>query len=239
MEKREFKKTFTRSEVEEYVKQMLASSEVTMCEQKDRILELKQVIDELKREKNDRLDKQRMLSKAMNEATKQLREEQKMHSIQLSIVLEKVKQFGFKWSNCFSDIFAHNKELKNDDTPSIFENELSELLEQLQESNTMLKSSKETRIPNSKKSLKVDESEWLKGNVKKLNEAPEYSISEDSEDKYKKVMSKLKTQMVFTSELAEPTESGFSIDEALHPEDSLDEIIGDIKKDNNKKAKRS
>lgn len=239
MEKREFKKTFTRSEVEEYVKQMLASSEVTMCEQKDRILELKQVIDELKREKNDRLDKQRMLSKAINEATKQLREEQKMHSIQLSIVLEKVKQFGFKWSNCFSDIFAHNKELKNDDTPSIFENELSELLEQLQESNTMLKSSKETRIPNSKKSLKVDESEWLKCNVKKLNEAPEYSISEDSEDKYKKVMSKLKTQMVFTSELAEPTESGFSIDEALHPEDSLDEIIGDIKKDNNKKAKRS
>ena len=31
MEKKEFKKTFTRSEVEDYVKKMLASSEVTMC----------------------------------------------------------------------------------------------------------------------------------------------------------------------------------------------------------------
>ena len=39
MEKKEFKKTFTRSEVEDYVKKMLASSEVTMCEQKDRIRE--------------------------------------------------------------------------------------------------------------------------------------------------------------------------------------------------------
>ena len=60
MEKKEFKKTFTRSEVEDYVKKMLASSEVTMCEQKDRILELKREIDELKRERNDRLDKQKM-----------------------------------------------------------------------------------------------------------------------------------------------------------------------------------
>lgn len=235
MEKKEFKKTFTRSEVEEYVKNMLASSEVTMCEQKDRILELKREIDELKRDKNDRLDKQKMLSKAMNDATKQLREEQKMHSIQLSIVLEKIKQFGFKWGNCFSDIFAKSKELKDDNTPELFENELTELLEQLQESNTSFKSFKETRIPNSKKSLKVDEAQWLESNVKKLNENPEYSISEESEDKYKKVMSKLKTQMVFTSELAEPTESGFSIDEALHPEDSLDDIIGDIKKQDKKK----
>ena len=229
MEKKQFKKTFTRSEVEDYVKKMLATSEVTMCEQKDRILELKREIDELKRDKADRLEKQKMLSKAMNEATKTLREEQKAHEIQLKIVLEKIKQFGFKWGNYFTDVFNKTKELKDNNTPTIFESELVELLEQLQESSTMLKSNSEQRIPNSKAELKVDESEWLKKNVKKLNEAPEYSISEESEKKYKKVMSKLKNQMVFTSELSEPSESGFSIDEALHPEDSLDDIIGDIK----------
>ena len=38
MEKNQFKRTFTRAEVEEYVKKMLSSSEVTMCEQKDRIV---------------------------------------------------------------------------------------------------------------------------------------------------------------------------------------------------------
>ena len=175
-----------------------------------------------------------MLSKAMNEANKTLREEQKMHEIQLSIVLEKIKQFGFKWGNYFTETFSKNRELKDNDAPETFENELIELLEQLQESGTMLKSNSEKRIPNSKKALKVDESKWLENNVKKINESPEYSISEESEDKYKRVMGKLKSQMVFASELNTPSESGFSIDEALHPEDSLDVIIGDIK-DNKKK----
>ena len=118
--------------------------------------------------------------------------------------------------------------------PVIFENELVELLEQLQESGTMLKNNSEKRIPNSKKSLKVDESKWLENNVKQLNQSPDYSMSEESEDKYKRVMGKLKSQMVFASELNTPSESGFSIDEALHPKDNLDVIIGDIK-DNKKK----
>ncbi len=228
MEKNQFKRTFTRAEVEEYVKKMLSSSEVTMCEQKDRIVELKKEIDELKRGNTDQTEKFKMMSKAMNEATKIAKDQQKDHEIQMSLMIEKVRQFGFKWVNYFRELIESSPSLKGEDGAEIFSSELSDLVEQLIEVGSTRNSKAETTMPRSRKGKQVTKEEWLGKTTKRLTDKPDYSLSDESEERYKNVMSRLKNQMVFVSELQKPTEDGFSINEALNPKDSLDKIIGDL-----------
>lgn len=228
MEKNQFKRTFTRAEVEEYVKKMLSSSEVTMCEQKDRIVELKKEIDELKRGNNDQSEKFKMMSKAMNEATKIAKDQQKDHEIQMGVMIEKVRQFGFKWVNYFREMIARTPSLAGEDGAETFSTELSELVEQLIEVGSTRNRNEEKTMPRSRKGKSVTKDEWLGKNVKRLSDKPEYSLSDESEERYKNVMSRLKTQMVFVSELQKPSDEGFNINEALNPKDSLDKIIGDI-----------
>ena len=228
MEKNQFKRTFTRAEVETYVKKMLSSSEVTMCEQKDRIVELKKEIDELKRGNSDQAEKFKMMSKAMNEATKIAKDAQKDHEIQMNLMIEKVRQFGFKWVNYFRELIERTAGLKGEEGAEIFSTELSELVEQLIEVGSTRNRNSEKTMPRSRKGKQVTKDEWLSGTSKKLSEKPEYSLSDESEERYKNVMNKLKNQMVFVSELQKPNEEGFNIDEALNPKDSLDKIIGDL-----------
>lgn len=228
MEKNQFKRTFTRAEVEEYVKKMLSSSEITMCEQKDRIIELKKEIDELKRGSNDNSEKFKMMSKAMNEATKIAKEAQKDHEIQMGIMIEKVRQFGFKWVNYFKELIDSTPLLKDESGAELFSSEVTELIEQLIEVGRTKNRNEDKVLPRSRKKKQLTDEEWLGSKSAKSKEIPEYSLSDESEEGYKRVMSKLKSQMVFVSELQKPTEEGFNIDEALNPKDSLDKIIGDL-----------
>ena len=228
MEKNQFKRTFTRAEVEEYVKKMLSSSEITMCEQKDRIIELKKEIDDLKRGTNDNSEKFKMMSKAMNEATKIAKEAQKDHEIQMSIMIEKVRQFGYKWVNYFKELIEATPQLKGEGGAELFSSELSDLVDQLIEVGSTKNKKSDKVLPRSRKKKQLTDEEWLGAKSAKSSEVPEYSLSDESEEGYKRMMSKLKNQMVFVSELQKPTDDGFNIDEALNPKDSLDKIIGDL-----------
>ncbi len=228
MEKNQFKRTFTRAEVEEYVKKMLSSSEITMCEQKDRIIELKKEIDDLKRGTNDNSEKFKMMSKAMNEATKIAKEAQKDHEIQMNIMIEKVRQFGYKWVNYFKELIEATPQLKGEGGAELFSSELSDLVDQLIEVGSTKNKKSDKVLPRSRKKKQLTDEEWLGTKSAKSSEVPEYSLSDESEEGYKRMMSKLKNQMVFVSELQKPAEGGFNIDEALNPKDSLDKIIGDL-----------
>lgn len=224
----QIKKSFTRKEVDEYVQKMMSSSEISMAEQKDRITELKKELDLVKKQKNEQAEKLKTVTKAMNEMTRVVKELRQDNALQLSIVIEKIKQFGFKWKNFYTELFAGSKEFKNEESPEIFECELIDLLDQLVESGNMRESNSDKYIPNKRKKKVVTKEEWLDQNIKKLSEEPDFSLSDESEEKYKEVMSKLKKQMVFVSELSKPNEDGFDIEEALNPKDSLDTIIGDL-----------
>ena len=107
------KKSFTRAEVEEHVKKMLTSAEMTICEQKDRILELKQEIDRLAREKAEKEEKLKMMQRGMNESERINKQAKKDASIQTKLIVEKVQQFGYKWKNYFTDLFAEIEKGKN------------------------------------------------------------------------------------------------------------------------------
>lgn len=228
MEKNEFKKSYTRAEVEEYVKKMLASSEVTMCEQKDRIVELKKRNDELRLELQQQAEKHKTTTKAMNELNRSVKSMHADFELQKNIMVEKLKLFSFKWGNYFVHAFENCDNLKADNGPIVFESEFAELIDQVLELDNTGASTKEKKIPRSKKNLKVEEKKWLEQSAGKLNEPKGCSLSAESEERYKVVMNKLKNQMLFVSELQKPTDDGFNIDEALNPTDSLDDIIEEL-----------
>lgn len=223
-----YKKTYTALEVEEYLRKMLSASEITARDQKDRINELKKQVDELQGEIVDLTEKNKMLSRAMNEAGKLVKEQAKEQETRNNLQVEKMKTFGIRWRNYLDELFTKIPELKGNNSNILFEQEMLELIDQFEEFGRIRSSLKEKTLPKSKKNKELNSDEWLTLAEVKAMEEPDYSLSKDNEIKYQKLMGKLRDQMVFASELSRPSEEGFDLQEALNPSDSLKKIIGDI-----------
>lgn len=231
MSKKNFqlKKTFTRNEVEEYVKKMLTSSELTISEQKDRILELKKENEQLEKEKKDLQDKLKTTQRASSEQERINRQNQKDTTIQTKMIVEKVQQFGFKWKNYFKDLLADIKELENNGSVDLFATDVNDLISEVIEATHFRSSLKEQFIPTSAE-ICLNEDEWLARKINKLSSSEDISLSEENENKYKKVLNRLKNNMVYASTIAsEKSDADFNMEEALNPKDSLDKIISDLK----------
>jgi len=232
MNKKNFqtKKTFTRSEVEEYVKKMLTSSELTMSEQKDRILELKKENELLLKEKKEIQEKLKTTQRAGAEQERINRQNQKDNNLQTKMIVEKVQQFGFKWKNYFADLFGEIDALKENSSVDLFATDVNELIEEVIETTNFRTSLGEKSVPISAE-VCLNEDEWLDRKIKKLSGEIKYSLSEESESRYKKVLNRLKNNMVLASTLAAGSSdgAGFSMEEALNPKDSLENIIKDLK----------
>lgn len=222
------KKSFTRVEVEEYVKTMLTSSEVTMSEQKDRILELKKENEQLVKDKKDLQEKLKTAQRAGQEQDRINRQNQKDNNLQTKLIVEKVQQFGYKWKNYFADLFSEIESLNNNTSVDLFATDVNELIEEVIEATNFRASLSEKSVPTSAE-VCLNEDEWLDRKIKKLAGEPTYSLSEQSEEKYKKVLNRLKNNMVYASELKGENGTGFNMEEALNPKDSLDKIIDDLK----------
>lgn len=222
------KKTFTRAEVEEFVKQMLTSSELTMCEQKDRIVELKKELGEANRKLAEKEDKVKILERGLKESDRVNKQAKKETDIQTKLIVQKVQQFGFKWKNYFAELFSEIEALRDNVSVELLAQDVNELISSVIEATNFRSSSDETFIPINAE-VCLNEDEWLDRKISKLSDEADYSLSDDNEHKYKLVMERLKKQMIYTSELADSNGNQFSIEEALNPKDSLDKIINDLK----------
>lgn len=222
------KKTFTRSEVEEYVKKMLTSSEITMCEQKDRIVELKHEIDKLNRALSEKEDKLKMVERGLKESDRVNKQAGKEATLQTKLVVQKVQQFGFKWKNYFAELFADIEALRGNASADLFAEDVNELISEVIEATNFRGSLDEKSVPINAE-VCLNEDEWLENKIKKLSGEPKYSLSEENEERYKEVMDRLKKQMIYASELGASGAGEFNIEEALNPKDSLDKIINDLK----------
>lgn len=222
------KKSYSRSEVEEYVKKMLNSAEVTMCEQKDRILELKHEMDKLSRVNDELQSKVKLLQRGIAETERASRQLAKDSNIQTKLVVEKVQQFGFKWKAYFAELFDAVEALHSNASVELFANDISELVSEVIEATSPREAVDATTVPVDAE-IVLTEDEWMERRLKKLSEEPSYTLSADSESKYKNVMSRLKSTMIYASQ-ADPAPNGsaFDMNEALNPKDSLDKIIKDI-----------
>lgn len=222
------KNSFTRQEVEEYTKRMLTSSEVTICEQKDRIVELKIEIDNLTRQNGEQDSKIKQLKKAMAEVERINKQTQKESALQSKLVANKIQQFGYKWKCYFSELFSEVDALKDNASAELFANEIDELVSQVVEA-TMQRASLDDKFVPIASEICISEDDWISSRVKSLSTEPRYTLSGDSEKKYKKILDRLKNKMVYTSESDAREDKGFDIQEALNPKDSLDKIIDDLK----------
>ena len=223
------KRVFSRREVEEYVKKMLTSAEVTMSEQKDRIVELKHDIDKLSRTNDELQSKVKLMQRGLNETERVNKQIAKDAQIQTKLVVEKVQQFGYKWKAYFKELFENIDELKSNASVELFSSDLSELVSAVIEATMPRESANEIVIPVDAE-MTICEDEWMDRRLKKLSEEPNYTLSGDNEARYKNVMNRLKSSMIYSSQLtAGEGETKFDIAEALNPKDSLDKIIKDIK----------
>ncbi len=222
------KKTFNRSEVEEYTKKMLTNAEVTMCEQKDRILELRRELDGLNRSYEELGSKCKLLQRGLAESERVNKQLAKDSSNQVKLVVEKVQQFGYKWKAYFNEVFNSVEELKSNAGVELFASDLNELVSAVIEATMPRASLTDETVPVDAE-IVLNEDEWIDRKLKKLSEEPKYTLSEDSESKYKNVMNRLKSSMVISAQnQTSNEETGFDIEEALNPKDSLDKIISDI-----------
>ena len=222
------KKVFSRSEVEEYVKKMLTSAEVTMCEQKDRIVELKQEKEKVIRENEELQAKIKQLQRGISETERANKQITKDVNIQTKLVVEKVQQFAFKWKAYFEELFDEVEALKSNASVELFAGDVSELVSAVIEATSPREKLDSLSVPIDAE-IALSENEWMERKLKKLSEEPKYTLSSDSESKYKNVMSRLKSTMIYSAQ-ADSSSSNvkFDINEALNPKDSLDKIINDI-----------
>lgn len=223
------KKSFSRSEVEEYVKKMLTSSEVTMSEQKDRIVALKQNVDRLTRANDELQSKVKLLQRGINESERVNKQMAKDSGLQTKLVVEKVQQFGFKWKAYFKELFENIEALQSNASVELFSSDLSELVSAVIEATMPRSALDEAGVPIDAE-IVLSEDEWMDRRLKKLSEEPKYTLSSDNESRYKEVMNRLKSSMIYASEACVVGETEkFDIQEALNPKDSLEKIIKDIK----------
>ena len=222
------KKSFTRLEVEEYTKKMLTSAEVTMSEQKDRIIELKREQDNLKRANEELQSKIKLLQRGLSQSERVNKQLAKDMAVQTKLTVNKVQQFGYKWKAYFRELFDEVEALRENASVDLFAGDIAELVSSVIEATMPRSSSDETVVPVGAE-IVLSEDEWMDRRLKKLSEEPKYTLSTDSESKYKNVMNRLKSTMIYSSQLGgDNKEASFDIQEALNPKDSLEKIINDI-----------
>lgn len=229
MEKtKKIKRTFTQAEVDSYIKKMMASSELALCEQKDRIVELKTQIDKLNAQLEESKQKQKDLSKAMNESSRIGKDIKKEIDTRRKIEVEKFRAFGFRWKNYLDQLFASIPQLDGNKSNILFEQEMLALLDEMQELNTISTEKNGKKIPTSKKDTLMSEEEWMKSVFASSSVAEkDENLSDDNLKRYNDLMRKLKDDMVFASMISAPSDD-FDISEALNPKDDLNKILGDI-----------
>ena len=229
MEKtKKVKKTYSQAEVDAYLKKMMASSELALCEQKDRIVELKTQIDRLNAQLEESKQKNKDLTKAMNESSRISKDMKKEIDVRRKIEVEKFRAFGFRWKNYLDQLFESIPQLEGNKSNILFEQEMLELLDEMQELNSIATEKNGKKIPSSKKNSLMSEEEWLKSVFNANNEEiATDDLSEDNLERYNELMRKLKEDMAFASMLSAPSES-FDINEAMNPKDDLNKILGDL-----------
>ena len=208
---------------------MLTSAEVTMSEQKDRIIELKREQEKLRKANEELQGKIKLLQRGIAETERVNKQFAKDSSIQTKLIVSKVQQFGYKWKSYFAELFDEVEALKDNASVELFAGDIGELVSSVIEATMTRDSVDERKVPIDAE-IVLSEDEWMDRRLKKLSEEPSYTLSTDSESKYKSVMSRLKSSMIYSSQLGgEHSETMFDIQEALNPKDSLEKIINDIK----------
>lgn len=230
MKKNKLKKYWTHAEVEEYTKKLLSSAELSLAEQKERITELKNQNNKLTKDNQELKSREKLLSSALTEATRKAKDIELTTQAKANLEIEKVKQFSAKWTNLFDELAKIHPELSGKSIKHQFRAEVEELIDQIFEANNMRLNWEDRRLAKKPRLEDVTTNSLFEYETNRPSTQTPV-LSQENEERFNKLISKIKSGMIFATELQEPNESGFNIDEALNPKESLDKIIGDLLED--------
>lgn len=225
------KKTFSRGDLDNYIKQVMTESEIIMTEQKDHIYKLKNENEKLSRELGELKKKEKAIYKALTEATKRAAEIEENAKTRCNIEIERVKQFSYKWNRYFSDLKEQSKPITEKDTVA-FSDEIDGIAEQIIENSLFEEDRKKKEKLFMEKTMayknytKLSPKEWINNQRFSDEEVKDTKLNDDLAKRFEKIMEKLKK--CASGKLPEPSDSGFDFNEALNPKDSLDDILGDL-----------
>lgn len=222
------KKTWTNASVEAYVKKIINDLEIELYDEKDKYYELKVKFDRLSKTCTDLREKEKRVSKSLTEALEKVKDTSQLSQIRNSLEIEKIRQFAFKWKNHFENLANAYPEYGGENVRNMFEREIETLIDEIAESNNFTIVGNEIGLISRAKIVDVSRDEWFENEAKRISDGGGESFSKLDEKRFNNIITRIKSQMVHSDALGEKNESGFSIDEALNPKQSLGDILKDI-----------
>lgn len=196
------KKYLTKSEIETRVRELLTQSEITILEQKDQIFVMKTRIEKLQKEVLDLKKREKIISRALFEATEKSRAAFEQSKVRRNEEIERLRDFSAKWSVLLSQKMKVAE--VND-----FSVEFDEVV-----------SSMKLGIGNAeiarRKELEKARQEMDRANAEMLESR------KDIENRYNLVLKK------FEKQKKSDDKKGFDFDEALNPTAPLEDIMKEI-----------
>ena len=215
---------WTTQEVEKYIQKMMSKSEITITELREKINVLTIKNAKLSKDLHDAKLKEKRNMKALTDATIKSRDGVRASNMQASISALKFKSFAEKWNNYFEEISKLNTNPEIVEAREEFKNDSKILFDEIIESAYYVLNGDDIES-SKKKHIDLSNSE-----VYIIGDSKANPISKDDEKRFNNVLKEVKSRKIHTEKLNEESESGFSIEEALNPTDSLSDIVNDIMK---------
>lgn len=221
------KKTWTKASVEAYVKKLMNAREIELHEEKEKYIELKMNFDKQRKTCSELREREKRLSKSLTEALEKVKDTSQLSQIRNSLEIEKIRQFSFKWKSHFENLSNAYPDYCGENVRKMFERDLETLIDEVAESNNFTIVGNEIGLISKAKIVDITRDDWFESESKKIAYEADL-LSADDEKRFNNIIAKIKAQMVHSDALAGKNESGFSIDEALNPKQSLLDILKDI-----------
>ena len=218
------KNLWTTQEVERYIQKMMSKSESTISELRENIKLLTIKNSKLSKDLHDIKDREKRSIKALTDATMKAKDSTKVSKMQSSISTLKFKNFAEKWINYFNTLASLTNVVQLNSAKEEFEEDSKVLLDEMVESSNLVLNGDEI-IFNNKKHIDLTNSDIIITGDSNLEK-----ITKEDEKRFNNIMKELKSNNIYATELQKESGSGFSIEEALNPTDSLDDIVKDILK---------
>lgn len=231
------KKSLTPEEVRHYIDAIRRSYEHSLSEQKDRIFELREQVKEMETKLEFYKSRGRQINQALMAAVAKAEELEQAAKLKYDMEIKELKLFHAKWLSYYNKIIE--KYPINDELVKVakFNENMSLALTQIEKENTDLKNQNQEKTE--RKELPKSEQEKEQAEVLRAIQAvrnqqektvkPQDAVSLQYESEKARLNENVKAwNPIENIKKYYDSKSAFSMDEALHPKESLEEILKDL-----------
>jgi len=214
------KKSLSSDEVRQYIESLRRNYEKSLSEQKDRIFELREQIKELESKLEAYRSRGRQINQALLAAVAKAEELEQAAKIKYDMEIKGLKMFHAKWLSYYKKIIE--KYPIDDDLVKIarFNKKMSDALDLIETE------SWQKPAPKTKEQRVQDALQAAKAQTKKTSQ-DDISLQYESE-KERLAQTKKAWNPLENIKKYYDSKSAFSLEEALHPTESLEEILKDL-----------